>query len=91
VPIYEFKTDGGKVVEEFFPSSQAPSIGSRHVIKGQSAVRIVSSGIQAAPDVKPYVSPSLPKNYPGCPTDHRGFSIVTSREHEAQIKSREGL
>lgn len=91
MPVYEFKTDDGHILEKFFSISDAPPIGSRHVISGQSAVRVISSGVQTSPDFKPYTSPTLPKRYPGCPTDKRGFSIVTSRAHERQIKSREGL
>jgi hypothetical protein len=90
MPMYEFKTDDGGILEKHFSIKDAPSIGSRRVIDGQRCTRVVSTSPQVRSEFKPYSSPTLPKGYPGCPTDRRGYSIVTSRDHERQIGKAEG-
>lgn len=92
MPTYEFQTKDGQKLEAFMPISQAPPIGSWRTIKGKRAKRVVSQvSPEARPDIKPYTSYSIPKNYPGCPVDSKGFSVVTSRAHERAIAKNEGF
>lgn len=92
MPTYEFKTKDGTLLEEFFPISKAPAIGAWRKIRGRMARRVVSNcAPEVQGDIKPYVSPSLPKNYPGCHVDKRGFTIVNSRAHERAIAKNEGF
>jgi len=41
MPTYEFLTEGGRVIEAFYPMADAPSIGKTVRIDGQKATRII--------------------------------------------------
>jgi hypothetical protein len=92
MPTYEFQTKDGQVLSAFMLMSKAPPIGSWRKIEGKRAKRIVSrSAPEVQSDIKPYVSYSIPKNYPGCAVNSKGFSVVNSRAHELAIAKNEGF
>ena len=42
MPIYQFKTEDGSIVERFFSMRNAPDIGDRVEVEGQMATRILT-------------------------------------------------
>ena len=97
MPIYEFETSTGEVLEQFFPMADAPRVGTEVVIEGVPCVRIFErQHVQCAERHTPFESHSI------CPKaakrlGHKEFGATGSpifrshkQAHEFAAKS-EGL
>lgn len=90
---YVFVAEDGEVIEK--KASMKSSIATRQKItrKGKVFFRRISGGVMAAPEFKPYVSCTVPKGMPGCPTDPKsGRTIIPDRATELRVaEQRTGL
>lgn len=65
MPIYEFETDAGTIIEEFYPMKDAPVADGNWVkVKGQKCKRIISRHEPRVID-NAHVSSSLPRKGTG--------------------------
>lgn len=93
--IYDFVNDiTGKTVELHYSMANVPSIGEVIEHEGEKLRRIsccqIDAGMAAKVHGYPYVSSALPRNLEGCGTNGQGKPIVTSRNHERELRSRHG-
>lgn len=93
MPMYDFETPTGEVVEHFFPMAQSPKIGDTVEINGVQCTRLMSdcqTSVRA--DVQPFVSRTLPPHDPRAPRqDKKGRAVFHGkREVEEYIAKTEG-
>lgn len=89
MPIYEFETDDGVVLTQFFAMKEAPRIGQGVVIDGMKCKRIPSCP-GGRPAWRPYISNRLPRHLPGCDCTPSGRPIVRTQAQERSIASKLG-
>ena len=88
MPLYEFQSARGKVIERSFAMSRVP----RTITVGKVRYRrIISRSTEVMSNFKPYASISAPKRVPGFPTDERGRVILESRAKEKELAQKTGL
>lgn len=92
MPLYEFETDSGEIIEAHFSMSEVPSIGERVNLNGQMATRLVSQHNAQVHGVEAFVSRTLPKNDPRAPRlDKKGRPVFHGkREVEEYLSKTEG-
>ena len=90
MPMYEFQTPDGDVVEKFIPMKDAPDFGEVVDVDGVPCKRIASPSAVSRPTWTPYVSSRLPKNLPGFECTKSGKPIISSQAVERNAASKLG-
>jgi hypothetical protein len=92
MPLYDFQTESGEIIEAHFAMVNAPSIGETIEIDGQPATRLVSKHHAQVHGIEPFVSRTLPKNDPRAPRhDKEGRAMfATQREVTEYLAKTEG-
>lgn len=96
MPIYEFMTDSGKLIEKRFSVAEMPEVGRVVTLEDPDtgepveATRIFSMPSKPTEMWKPYVSSRLPRNLEGVPCTPSGKPIITSQAQERNICARFG-
>lgn len=80
MPIYQFETPEGQIVEEHLPMAEAPPIGEYHVINGITCRRVCErKQFDPKPDRR-HVALNLPKNWKYAKRfDEQGHPVFTSK------------
>lgn len=96
MPIYEFITDDGSIVEELCEAPpKGPRIGDQISVDGRRLTRVASSAqvgahVGTAVHGYPYTSLSMPRWSKGCKHTKDGKPIINSQRHERQVMARLG-
>ena len=94
MPIYDFMTDDGEIVEALLPMAESGSIGDiMTVTDPDTGEDILATRLPNPPQVlgdnwKPYISNRLPRNLEGVPCTPSGKPIVTTKAQERDICSK---
>jgi hypothetical protein len=95
MPLYEFMTDDGQIVEQYMPAGMAPDVGAVVTVTMPDksirlATRILSMPLVMGDTWKPYVSHRLPRNLKDVPCTPSGKPIVQNKRQEREIMARFG-
>lgn len=97
MPLYEYMTDDGRLIEQHKPMAEAEPVGSVCQVpdpdaEGQTvAATRIFSGFRVQGDPwEPYVSERLPRNLEGVPCTPNGKPIVTTKGQERDICAKFG-
>lgn len=96
MPIYEFQSEDGEVIERVHPMREAPPIDSVIEVDGKKYKRIASGGVSVeAAKVNcnkyPYFSMRHGAFMPGAKHDKQGRSFIESPTHEREWMAKNNL